>query len=76
MSVKGCLGCHSVAGQGSGRPGLTELKRIDQPAAFVSGLWNHLVVLEKPDQREKIRWPELTPQEAADLVAFLESPGG
>jgi hypothetical protein len=51
---------------------LTEIKRLDQPAAFVSALWNHLVVLEKPDQREKIRWPQLTPQEAADLVAFLQ----
>jgi mono/diheme cytochrome c family protein len=75
MSAKGCITCHSMGGERAERSGLTEIKRIDQPAAFVSGLWNHLVVLEKPDQREKIRWPQLTPQEAADLVAFLESAG-
>jgi mono/diheme cytochrome c family protein len=75
MSGKGCIACHFI-GEGVARPGLTEIKRLDQPAAFVSALWNHLVVLEKPDPREKIRWPQLTPQEAADLIAFLQSPGG
>jgi mono/diheme cytochrome c family protein len=73
MSVKGCMACHFI-GAGAARPGLTEITRSDQPAAFVSALWNHLVVLETPERQTP--WPQLTPQEAADLVAFLQSPGG
>jgi mono/diheme cytochrome c family protein len=71
METKGCVGCHYAPGQA--RPGLVAIRRLDRPAAFVSGLWNHLSVLERPDQKVKNEWPELTSQQTADLVAFLQT---
>jgi mono/diheme cytochrome c family protein len=69
MATKGCVGCHNLPTQT--RAGLVTIRRLDRPAAFVSGLWNHLAVLERPDPKIKNEWPELTSQQTADLVAFL-----
>ncbi|HWP59829.1 MAG TPA: c-type cytochrome [Candidatus Acidoferrales bacterium] len=69
MATKGCVGCHNLPAET--RPGLIMIKRLDRPAGFISGLWNHLALLETPEQRRKVEWPQLTPQQVADIVAFL-----
>jgi len=74
LTAKGCLNCHYVGGATSAEHrGLMQIRRLDQPAAFVSALWNHLAVLESAGQREKTQWPQLAPQQIADIVAFLQT---
>ncbi len=69
---KGCILCHAVSGVG-GKIG-PDLGRIAGPRSFhdlAAAMWNHL-----PGVMERMRWlgisrSRLTPQETADLIAFL-----
>jgi len=72
MATKGCVACHTVGTEG-GRavPGRQPIGTLDRPSAFVSALWNHLAVIAAAEQKN-FQWPPLTPQQVADLVAFLQ----
>jgi mono/diheme cytochrome c family protein len=72
---KGCLTCHAVAGE-RGKPAsdLTRV-RLTTPAAVVAALWNHAVVTAPAPGGGKLAWPELRPEELADLAALLTSFG-
>ncbi len=73
--AKGCFGCHGVQGErGRTASDLAQAKDLDSPAAVLSALWNHVWV--KDPRPEKAPWPQLRPEEMADLVAFLQSPRG
>jgi hypothetical protein len=39
----------------------------------ITALWNHAVVTPPTVRGQKSQWPELRPEELADLVAFLQS---
>ena len=74
-TYKGCLTCHAVSGE-RGKPAsdLTRAKGLDSPAAVIAALWSHAVVT--PPQipgSPKTGWPELRPEEMADLVTLLQS---
>jgi mono/diheme cytochrome c family protein len=73
---KGCLTCHAVRGE-RGKPAsdITKWKGLDSPAAVLSALWNHAVVMPPSIGGKKSEWPLLNPQEMADLVALLQSVG-
>jgi mono/diheme cytochrome c family protein len=72
---KGCLTCHAVAGE-RGKPAsdLTRV-RLATPAAVVATLWNHALVTAPAPGGGKLAWPELRPEELADLAALLTSFG-
>jgi mono/diheme cytochrome c family protein len=71
LTTKGCIGCHSVQGQGGKTASdLATAKGLDSPSAVVAGLWNHSVGAERPTGRGPA-WPELRPGEVADIAAFL-----
>jgi mono/diheme cytochrome c family protein len=72
---KGCLTCHAVAGE-RGKPAsdLTRV-RLATPAAVVAALWNHALVTAPAPGGGKLAWPELRPEELADLAALLTSFG-
>jgi cytochrome c2 len=73
MTTKGCVECHTVGtARGKGVAGRNPIGRLERPSAFVSALWNHLAVIGEAEQK-KIQWPQLTAQQAADLVAFLQT---
>ncbi len=73
---KGCLRCHSVSGKPTkAAPSLSAAKGLESPAAVITALWNHPVVMPVGAAGQKGAWPELRPEEMADLVALLQSFG-
>jgi mono/diheme cytochrome c family protein len=71
---KGCLHCHAVSGErGKSASDLARAKGLESPAAVITALWNHAVVTPPTVRGQKSQWPELRPEELADLVAFLQS---
>jgi mono/diheme cytochrome c family protein len=74
LAAKGCLRCHSVSGKGGkAAPDFAQEKRFVSPAAVISDLWNHALVMEKLTEAQGITWPQFRPEEMADLVAYFQT---
>jgi mono/diheme cytochrome c family protein len=73
VKAKGCLRCHSVRGQGgTSASDLARSKWLLPPAAVVSVMWNHALDMQDQPETQERAWPELRPEEMADLVAYLQ----
>jgi cytochrome c2 len=76
VEAKGCLGCHSLSGQGGKiASDLARVKGLDSPAAIIGALWNHSFIMQERAERRKAPWPEMSAEEVASLVAFLQTLG-
>jgi mono/diheme cytochrome c family protein len=74
--AKGCLGCHSVRGEGGkAASDLARARDLDSPTGVIAGLWNHSFVTERRPGDAKSPWLEIRAQEMADLAAFLQTLG-
>ena len=74
LSRKGCLRCHSLTtARGSSAGNLSEVRDMGSPAAVFAALWNHSILMESAQKAEGFSWPNLTPEEMADVAAFLQS---
>ena len=74
---KGCLQCHTVRAPGGTAP--TDLARavgLESSAAVVAALWNHSFAEDRGVAGRPRVWPELRPEEVANLEAYLRSLGG
>ena len=72
FGVKGCVKCHSINGVG-GKVG-PDLARALKPRSFydvATAMWNHLPRMADRMKQLGITRPQLTAQEAGDLVGFL-----
>lgn len=72
VTTKGCLGCHAFrdGGSSTAAPDLATGGQINSPAAVVSTLWNHALLMGGADRAS---WATLRPEEIADLGAYLQS---
>ncbi|HTT62942.1 MAG TPA: cytochrome c [Bryobacteraceae bacterium] len=70
-----CVQCHSVNGKG-GKMGMDLSARVDRgftPALLASAMWNHAPVMWAAMEGSGIERPKLSPEDAADLFAYLYS---
>ena len=71
---KGCFGCHALYGErGKTASDLARAKGLESPAAVLAALWNHAFIGEQTSARDRAAWPELSSDEMAGLVAYLQS---
>jgi mono/diheme cytochrome c family protein len=76
LSRDGCLDCHSLNGRGRGTAGdLAAVAKLSSPAEVISSLWNHSALMESGGEAEG-PWRSLTPDEMANLMAFLQRNNG
>jgi mono/diheme cytochrome c family protein len=74
VTSKGCTGCHSITGPGGKRAGsLNQLKGYESPWSVVAQMWNHSFLMVLEAERPPVAWVRLSPDEMADLVAFLQT---
>ena len=74
FAEKRCIECHAVAGAG-GRvgPDLVERAVRQSPIEFAATIWNKAPAMAAAMQPRGITVPQLTPEQMADLVAYLYS---
>jgi len=65
-----CAKCHSA--QGAGKP-VTEWKLPGDSVELVQRLWNHAPEMSKVLKTRKRLWPQLTSQELADLLIYVQN---
>ena len=74
VAGKGCLSCHAVRGKGGKTAGdLVRPEPLRAPAAVVAAMWNHAMIMQELAREKKVAWPYFSPEEMADLVAYLQS---
>ena len=74
FAEKRCVECHAVAGAG-GRvgPDLVERGVRQSPTEFAATIWNKAPAMAAAMQPRGITLPQLTPEQMADIVAYLYS---
>ena len=76
FDAKGCVKCHALNGSG-GKVG-PDLARITRPHSFYdlgAAMWNHLPRMTERMKQLGITRPQLTAEEAKNLVGFLYTVG-
>jgi mono/diheme cytochrome c family protein len=74
FSDKGCIQCHKAGGAGGTvGPDLVAMAVRRSPVEFAAAIWNKAPAMMKAMTSQNITVPQLTPEEMADLVAYLYS---
>ncbi len=74
FSDKGCIQCHKAGGVGGAvGPDLVAMSARRSPVEFAAAIWNKAPAMTQAMASQQIKAPQLTPEEMADLVAYLYS---
>lgn len=71
---KKCAQCHALgtAPAGDGPP-VVQWKAVSDPIALAREMWNHSGTMMRKMSAARLSWPEITAQEFADLLVFLQN---
>lgn len=76
-TAKSCVMCHSLGGKGgTDAPPLDYMQgdlSIEGIAGMSGAIWNHVPDMLPRFREEKIPFPSISPDEMADLIAYLHS---
>jgi cytochrome c2 len=71
---KNCVQCHSdVLNPERLDPFFSRWMQLRDPTGWAESFWNHANEMDSATALRGIRWPELSPRDAADLMTFLSS---
>lgn len=73
FSAKGCIQCHSGAGNA---PAVNVLAVADTPLQLTQALWNHASGMTSQLQQRGMTWPSLKAGELRDLLAYIQLAAG
>jgi mono/diheme cytochrome c family protein len=73
VEQKRCARCHLPRGQQGVGPALDQLKRPQGALELVGRLWNHAPAMFTVLLQEGVEWPQISAEEMADLMAYLEA---
>lgn len=75
FSSKHCADCHGLrtAKLPEAKP-VAQWNAMYQPITLVDAMWNHAAGMREQFERRHWSWPELDPQELADILVYLRSP--
>jgi mono/diheme cytochrome c family protein len=67
-----CAQCHRPRGQEGVGPAVDELRRPQGAFELAGRLWNHAPTMFTTVKEKGIEWPQISPAEMADLMAYLQ----
>ena len=77
FSRKGCIRCHSIAGEGGKvGPDLKSLGPVDTPIFWARAMWNHAPAMETHMRQFGMVWPRFDGEEMNDLLAYIREEHG
>ena len=68
-----CARCHVPRGQQGVGPALEELRKPQGALELAGRLWNHAPAMFAVLQQRRQAWPQISPEEMADLMAYLQA---
>jgi mono/diheme cytochrome c family protein len=76
LAEKKCRDCHAT-GEGEHKVGsdLIRWSSSVNPILWAQLFWNHAPAMEEAMREQGVSWPEMTPNEVVDLVAFIRTVG-
>jgi mono/diheme cytochrome c family protein len=76
IAQMGCQDCHMTGeGELETGPDLALWSSTANPILWAQRLWNHAPRMEQAMEAEGIEWPELTPGQVVDVLAYLRTIG-
>lgn len=73
FTSKDCSRCHVPRGQQGVGPALEELQQRQGILELTGRLWNHAPAMFEMLKREGLEWPQITVDEMADLMVYLQA---
>ncbi len=74
FQTKHCAECHAVGKSGAtGGPAVSKWRSMSDPIALVDQLWNHVPQMKAEFAKRKLKWPEMTSQDLADILVYLRN---
>jgi cytochrome c2 len=73
FAAKQCAHCHQPQGGKGIGPALEGLRQPQGAYALTGRFWNHAPAMYTLFTQEGLRWPDISPAEMADLMAYLRA---
>ena len=74
FSTNHCASCHAIADLKPGAPKpVAQWESLGSPIELAEAMWNHAANMREEFAKKRLRWPELTSQELADILVYVRN---